>query len=255
VFVGYFIDVQGTLIDDIDRKPIEGAIAFIEHLNRAKIPYVLVTNNTKNASKAFFDYLQSLGFAIGFENYIDPLMVLDEIFPPQSVAPYGDENFIKLLAENGYAIDFNAPNAVLVGMKKDFTADEYAQMIELILNGAKLIGMHATTVYAKEGKKYPGIGAIMQMLAYATNCNYEVVGKPSKLFYEKALAKIGYDSFANVTMISDDLVGDLVGIKKLGAKTALVLSGKLKSADTILTTLEKSLHPDWIEKNIGKLAL
>jgi NagD protein len=253
--VGYFIDVQGTLIDDIDRKPIEGAVAFIEHLNRTKIPYVLVTNNTKNASEAFLNYLQSLGFAVGFEHYIDPLMVLDEILPPQSVAAYGDENFIKLLRSNGYEMNYSAPNAVLVGMKKDFTADEYAQMIELILNGAKLIGMHATTIYAKEGKKYPGIGAIMQMLSYATNCEYKVVGKPSKLFYEKALAKIGYDSFENVTMISDDLVGDLVGIKKLGAKTALVLSGKLKSADAILPTIEKSLHPNRIEKNIGKLAL
>lgn len=251
--MGYFIDIQGTLIDDIEKKPIKGALEFIESLNKSKTPYVLVTNNTKTPSREFFEYIKSLGFNINFENYIDPIMVLNEVLPAQKVAAYGDEKFIKLLEKNGYSIDFENPNAVLIGMKKDFMPNEYAQMIELILKGAKLVGMHATTIYAKEGKKYPGIGAILQMLAYATSCDYKVVGKPSKLFYEKAMHKLGFGSFSDIEMISDDLVGDLVGIKKLGAKTTLVLSGKIKDAAPILDTLDRNLQPQRVEKNIGML--
>ena len=42
----YFIDVQGTLIDD-DKKPISGALEFIDSLNEKSIEYIVVTNNTK----------------------------------------------------------------------------------------------------------------------------------------------------------------------------------------------------------------
>ncbi len=34
----YFIDVQGTLIDDRDRRPIRGAIDFIARLNPIELP-------------------------------------------------------------------------------------------------------------------------------------------------------------------------------------------------------------------------
>jgi len=248
--VGYFIDIQGTLIDDLDRKPIDGALEFINNLDK---PYILVTNNTKVPSSELLNYLRFLGFKCDESNYIDPLMVLHEVLPPQRVAAYGDEKFLNLLESDGYRIDFKNPNAVLIGMKKDFSADEYAQMIELILKGAELVGMHATTIYAKDGKKYPGIGAILNMLSYATNCKYRVVGKPSELFYTKALQKLGCAKFSEVEMISDDLVGDLVGIKKLGAKTTLVLSGKIKDATALIESLKPSQRPDRVIEHIGKM--
>ncbi|MGM0624072.1 MAG: HAD-IIA family hydrolase [Campylobacterota bacterium] len=249
--LAYFIDIQGTLIDDVDKKPIRGSVEFI---NALQSPFILVTNNTKTPSKEFFHYIKGLGYNIDEQNYIDPLMVLQEVLPPQKVAAYGDPKFLEILTQSGYELDYIAPRAVLVGMKKDFMPHEYAQMIELILNGAKLVGMHATTIYAKEGRKYPGIGAIMAMLAYATNCEYEIVGKPSKTFYQKALQKVGADSFASVQMISDDLVGDLVGIKRLGAKTTLVQSGKIKDASKIIASLDAADRPDFVYQDIGKMS-
>ena len=251
--MGYFIDIQGTLIDDVNKAAITGAIDFIDTLNSAKIPYVLVTNNSKTDSDQFFNYLKSVGFNCNYENYIDPLMVLQELLPAQPVAAYGDEKFLQLLVHKGYELEYENPSAVLVGMKKDFAATEYAQMIRLLQGGAKLVGMHASTVYAKDGLSYPGLGAILQMLSYATNCSYDVVGKPSELFYEKALKKIGYEDFGDVMMISDDLVGDLVGAKEIGCKTSLVLSGKIKDPTQLLQGLKESQKPDRIEKNIGKL--
>ncbi|MGM0534195.1 MAG: HAD-IIA family hydrolase, partial [Campylobacterota bacterium] len=221
-------------------------------LNAHNTPYVLVTNNTKTPSNEFFTFMQGLGFAIRKENYIDPLMVLEEVLPPVTVAAYGDPKFLALLQEGGYRLTYTDPKAVLIGMKKDFTAKEYAQMIELVLGGAKLVGMHATSIYAKEGRTYPGIGAILQMIAYACNCDYEVVGKPAALFYEKALAKTGAADFAQVEMISDDMKGDLFGAKELGMRTTLVLSGKVKDA-AIAQTAPRDKKPDRVVSDIGKL--
>ena len=87
----------------------------------------------------------------------------------------------------GYKLDYENPRTVLVAIKEDFSADEYAQMIDFLLSGAKLVGMHETSIYAKNNKRYPGVGAILKLLEFATSVSYDVVGKPSETFYKEAL--------------------------------------------------------------------
>ena len=253
----YFIDVQGTLISDEDKTPIKGSVEFIDHLRKKRIPFLLITNNTKRSSKEFFGYLRSLGFAIEQQHYIDPLMVLGEVLPKGHVAAYGTEDFLKNVADLGYTLDFENPQSVLVAIKKDFESEEYADMIEFLLGGARLVGMHETSLYAKEGRRYPGVGAILKMLSFATQKSYEVVGKPSPLFYKKALEKLKQQdpkaSFDTITIISDDVMGDLVGAKALGMKSVFVTSGKFKSAEEIIPNLDEAKQPDMILKDISEM--
>jgi len=252
---GYMIDVQGTLIDDKQKRPIAGSIEAVEKLQKQRTPFVLVTNNTKQDSEKFKIYLRELGYLFDNAQYLDPLMVLDTILPPTSIAAYGTPQFLTLLKERKYRFDFKNPEAVLVSIKADFTNDEYAQMIELILSGAKLVGMHETSIYAKHGHRYPGVGAILKMISFATGCSYEIVGKPSLSFYTQALEKLRSQdesiSFETVEMISDDLVGDLAGAKALGMKTSLVLSGKIASVEEVKSIVKNSA--DRVAKTIGDL--
>ena len=241
----FFIDVQGTLIDDKDKKPIKGAIEFIDALNKKQIPYVVITNNTKK--RDFLDYLQSLGFAIEAKNYIDPLQVLREVLKFKKVAAYGVAEFVKNIQALGYELDYSSPEAVVLSVKSDYTFEEFADIDEFLLRGAKLYGMHQTSLYVKNNRRYPSVGALLEMFAYATGVEYEVVGKPSKLFFSKALKKVGGE-FDEVMIISDDVQGDLIGAAKLGMKTAFVLSGKFKSAQEILPKL--GFKPDIVAKNI-----
>ena len=246
----YFIDVQGTLISDSDKSPIRGSIEFIDHLNSQNIPYMIVTNNTKKASRDFYDYLTSIGFHFDFEKYLDPLMLLESHVAFEAVAPYGAPEFLDTLQEMGYTFEYKDPKSVLVAIKEDFTADEYAQMIDFILSGAQLIGMHETSIYAKGGKRYPGVGAVLKLLEFATSCSYSVVGKPSRAFYNEALSRIRVQeksiNFSDITMISDDVKGDLGGAKEMGMKTLFVTSGKYKNAQEIVPYLEDQLKPDAI---------
>ena len=93
--MAFFIDIQGTLIDDEKFLPIPGAVEFLKTLNKKKIPFVLITNNTKRDSNEFQEYLKDLGFE--FENYIDPLMVLDHVLKEKVIAAYGNEKFLDIL--------------------------------------------------------------------------------------------------------------------------------------------------------------
>ena len=246
----YFIDVQGTLIDDADRLPVRGAAAFIDSLNREGTPYMVITNNTKLSSDAFLEYLRGIGLDIPDTHYLDPLMMLEATLPKGGVAAYGSEPFLRVLEGMGYRLDFESPQSVLVAIKENFDSEEYAQMIGLLLRGVPLVGMHETTLYAKNGKRYPGVGAILKMLEFATSASYRVVGKPSDAFYAEALKRLRYQapaaSFGDVTIISDDLKGDLVGAKALGMKTVFVLSGKYATAEEIIPHVAAGERPDLI---------
>ncbi|MDF1875588.1 HAD-IIA family hydrolase [Sulfurimonas sp. SAG-AH-194-I05] len=253
----YFIDVQGTLISDADKSPIEGAIDFIDKLNEERIPYMIVTNNTKKQSKVFYDFLQAQGFHFNAHSYIDPLMLLESHVEKEAVAAYGAKEFLDTLQSMDYTLDYKNPKVVLVAIKEDFTAEEYAQMIDFLLAGASLVGMHATSIYAKNTKRYPGVGAILKLLEFATSVSYKVIGKPSNAFYNEALAMLKkmnpHATFADITMISDDVKGDLGGAKELGMKTIFVTSGKYKTQEEIVPFLKEELKPDFVYKNMQEI--
>lgn len=254
----YFVDVQGTLIEDNTKLPVRGAVAFIDHLNRTQTPYMVITNSTKHASDEFLAYLNSIGLSIPKEHYLDPLMVLERhIGLEQKVAAYGSEAFLNVLRTMGYLLDYSAPDVVLIAIKENFTPDEYAQIIEFLLSGARLVGMHETTLYVKNHKRYPGVGAIMKMLEFATSSSYTVVGKPSRAFFEEALERLQDQrkgvAFADVTIISDDLKGDIIGARELGMKGIFVLSGKYKSGDEILPLIPQQQHPDAVYRDMQEV--
>ena len=253
----YFIDVQGTLISDKDKSPIRGSREFISMLNVSKTPYMIVTNNTKKVSQEFYQFLVDLGFEIAFDKYLDPLMLLESRVPKNGVAAYGSVEFLEALQEMGYVLEYKDPKYLLIGTKEDFTASEFAQMIEFLLNGASLVGMHETSIYAKNDKRYPGVGAILKMLEFATSVKYTVVGKPSDAFYSEGLSGIRKQKsdaeFQNITMISDDVKGDLGGAKELGMRTVFVTSGKYKSAQEIVPLLQEELKPDLVYADMQDL--
>ena len=247
----YFIDVQGTLISDADKSPIRGSIEFIDILNAKKTPYMIITNNTKKASHDFYSYLQSIGFNFDFSSYLDPLMLLESNVDKDSVAAYGADEFLNVLQSMGYNLEYTNPKTVLVAIKEDFTSDEYAQMIDFLLSGAELVGMHETSIYAKNSKRYPGVGAVLKLLEFATSVKYKVVGKPSVAFYSESLKRINSihntsADFSDITIISDDVKGDLGGAKEMGMKTVFVLSGKYKTKEEIIPFLSDELKPDLV---------
>lgn len=247
----YFIDVQGTLISDSDKSPINGACELIDILNLKNIPYVVITNNTKAKSDDFLEGLRKKGLNIKDGAYLDPFCVLKEALSPSNVAMFGASEFIATMQSLGYVQDLKNPKAVLIASWDDFKFSDFASINELILNGAEFIAMHETSIYKKNGRLYPGVGAIAAMVAYSTGASYKAVGKPSMAFYNEALRLINLQKqgvkFSDITIISDDAKGDLVGAKELGMKTILVLSGKV--SDVAKTGVKENII-DQIYKDV-----
>lgn len=244
----FFIDVQGTLIDE-NKNLIKGASEFIKILNEKDIPYVVITNNTKQQSDVFLENLKIKGLDI--RNYIDPFYILKEAVTSKCVAAFGTDTFKDVLKSDGFKIDFKNFDSLIISIKEDYTNEDYAQMIECAYKAKEIIAMHETSTYLKNNKRYPGVGAIANMIKFAVNKEYKVVGKPSFAFYEKARELINCD-FKEITVISDDMIGDLIGAQNLAMKTALVLSGKVKNKDEIKSLDEKNT-PDFICKDMSEI--
>ncbi len=247
---GFFIDVQGTLIDDINKEPISGACEFIDFLNNKNIPYVVITNNTKEKSDVFLEDLKTKGLNI--KNYIDPFSILTENLKSKKIAAFGTGKFLEVLDSFGYEIDYKNFESLVVSINQNYTNEDYAKMIECGFKAKELIAMHETSTYSKNGKRYPGVGAIMSMIKFAVNKEYKVVGKPSLSFYDKARELTSLD-FKDITVISDDMIGDLLGALKLKMEACLVLSGKVRTEEEVLSTLKKEEIPKNICKDMSEV--
>ncbi|WP_297445443.1 HAD-IIA family hydrolase [uncultured Campylobacter sp.] len=244
-----FLDVQGTLISDKDKSLIAGAKELLSLLNRKNIPYIIVTNNTKDLN--FLENLRQKGLEIKDGAYLDPFCVLNSYLKPCKVAAFGADEFIKSLCDLGFYLDFERAEAVLVASYDDFKFKDFAKMIELAQKGVKFIAMHETSLYKKDGFLYPGVGSVMAMLKNATNLSYEVVGKPSKAFYEEALRLINLQKnglkFSDITIISDDFKGDLLKAYTLKMRPILVLSGKIKSLEGLDSEILSGVYKSVLE--------
>ena len=238
---GFFIDIERTLVDLKYYLPYPGAIEFVNYLYDQKIPFVLLTNNTRIPTDLLVEYLRDEGFK--FDHYLDPLMVLTEELSSKNLRVYGHQTLKGYLTNKGYKIDSKKPDQLVLGSKL-YSNEELSEIIEYMLKGVRVIATNQSPLYLKKGKRYPGLGAILRMLKYATQRGYRVVGKPSIHFFERARKLIGLP-FDRITFISDDLRGDLLPAKKLGMETVLVLTGKIKSPKEVV---EK---PDLIVPTIG----
>ncbi|MCX2683029.1 HAD-IIA family hydrolase [Campylobacter sp. MIT 21-1685] len=245
----FFIDVQGTLLSDSDKSLIAGAKELFACLNSEKQSYVVLTNNTKNLD--FLHFLREKGLQIKDKAYLDPFCVFANILKPCKIAAFGSEEFLQSLQSLGFKFDYKEPQALLIASYDNFSFKDFANMIAMIKKGVKVIAMHETSIYKKDGYFYPGVGSIMLMLLNAVHFEYQVVGKPSVAFYEEALRLLQMQDpkarFENTILISDDFKGDLIQAKKLGMKTVLVLSGKTSDTKGIDTNFLDAIYPSILE--------
>jgi len=83
-------------------------------------------------------------------------------------------------------------------------------------------------VAVAEALSRAGIPAEDAALEYAAGVEAEVIGKPSRAFYEMSLVDLGCEA-KDVLVVGDDVENDCVGGAMAGCRTALVRTGKFES--------------------------
>ncbi len=137
------------------------------------------------------------------------------------------------LAEDvaGFELVDEAPEAVVLGdLYRDFTWERLNQLFGFLRDGARLIALHKNRVSRRGTEIALDLGPFVAALEYASGREALVVGKPSRAFFELALADLELEAEA-VAMVGDDIEADIGGAQAAGLRAIQVETGKFTPVD------------------------
>ena len=125
-----------------------------------------------------------------------------------------------------------APDAVLLGGADEseetgrvFAWTNLNRAFAALRDGARLVCLHKNRWWQTSAGPLLDAGAFVTGLEYAAGVEAEVVGKPSRAYFEAALAELGAEAGETV-MVGDDVESDVGGAKAVGMHGVLVRTGK-----------------------------
>lgn len=255
----YLIDIEGVLVVDKRYTPVAGSVAWLNGLADQGIRWCLVSNNTTHRPADLIADLQTAGFAVAPERLVGALttgvawLVSNR---RRRVAWLGAPALLPWLTEQG--LEPVAPtdpdcDAVVLGAASDLTVADLDRALEWLRRGADLVCLHRNRFWLDAtGRRRLGPGAWAAALEAAVpEARSVTMGKPEAVVYEQALNYLGA-SPQEALFISDDPFSDLVGARRLGLTTVLVLSGKYPERE-ILTSLPDDLQPDLVLERADQL--
>ena len=125
----------------------------------------------------------------------------------------------------------SAPDAIVLGdLHRGFTWQRLNDLFTQISAGAALIALHKNRVARRGGDIALDLGPFVAALEYAADIEATVVGKPSRQFFDLAVASADVAP-EEVLMVGDDIEADIGGALGAGLKAVQVRTGKYRSRD------------------------
>lgn len=229
---GFLIDMDGVIYRGSSLIP--GADDFIHRLNREKVPYLFLTNNSQRTRRDVATKLARMGVPAREHHVFTCAMAtarfLAEQKPGGTAFVIGEGGLLNALHKNGYAIVDQSPDYVVVGEGRTVTLEMLELAVKMILNGAKLIATNLDPNCPTADGLRPGCGATVAFLETATGARAMSVGKPSPVMMRAARKELG-TATSETIMIGDTMETDILGGVQMGYRTILVLSGGTSRED------------------------
>ena len=244
------IDMDGVIYRG--DEAIVGAREFVALLQREGVPFLFLTNNSTRTPGQYVTKLAEMGIAIEESDVLTSAqataLYLERIAPPGArVYAIGEEGLRVALGET-YTIAEEGASFVVVGMDTGLTYEKLKVATLLIRGGARFIATNPDKTLPTEEGLAPGNGASLAALEAATGVSPFVVGKPELAIFDLALARMGVGK-EGVAVIGDRLETDILGGRRVGLSTILVLSGATSRQELENSTIK----PDLVFENVRQL--
>lgn len=221
------LDIDGVLY--VGSEPIPGAVEALSELRSIAGAIRLVTNTSSVSRQTVINRVRRLGFDIEAEEVLTPAAMAVRYCRSKG---YSKVNLMvaKSLRDDLEEIDVvgtdeQADAIVLGDLGSMFNAQTLNFAFAQLMNGADLIVLQHNRYWRKGDNLVLDVGAYAAALEYASGVEAIVVGKPSRDFFEMALADAGA-SAGNALMVGDDIEGDVGGGLGDGIASILVRTGK-----------------------------
>ncbi len=225
----YIIDLDGTLLDGANANL--DSVDFVSELQKKNCEFVVMTNSVKSPN-IIKERLSNVGIKIGVEKIINPIIAMNVYVQRNNL----NSAYVigSKLEKDQVTVELNEINpdiVLLLDFEKDnFGYNELQKTFDYMADGIPVITASRSKFYLKNGSKQLDTGAFVSLLETVTGECIEVIGKPSKNYFESAIAKL--DTVASdVTVIGDDWQTDVLGATEVGCHAILLKSGKYSVGD------------------------
>uniref|UniRef100_A0A0G4FYV7 Uncharacterized protein n=1 Tax=Chromera velia CCMP2878 TaxID=1169474 RepID=A0A0G4FYV7_9ALVE len=228
---------------------------------------IFVTNTTSESRSALLEKVQSLGLSVSEDCIFSSLSAAADLVRTRKRRPFlllkdaAKEEFPDLIQTEKIPLDSPLPtegdrlDTVVVGLAPQYFSEEFqtAALRILLKEDAQLIAVHKGRTYQAKDGLHIGPGALVSGLEFSTGKKAEVVGKPSRAFFDAAILRAeavmkqrfgdsdereggGPESSLavdrkRVVMIGDDARDDVKGAIAAGLNGLLVRTGKYREGE------------------------
>jgi HAD superfamily hydrolase (TIGR01450 family) len=224
------LDLDGCVwVGDVATPRAPEAVAALRSAGKG---IAFLTNDARRSPEELVRKLWSLGLRASVEEVVTVggaiQHVLAERRPPGGGAyVIGSPAVFRHVADAGLRILNGTERAkradvVIVAGHDDFHFAELRDATQAVLSGAQLIGAGRDRTFPMPDGPWPGTGAILAALEYASGRTARILGKPDPQVFFTALDRLGP---GNALVVGDRLDSDLAGAHAAGLDAAIVLTG------------------------------
>jgi NagD protein len=150
--------------------------------------------------------------------------------PNGSAYVIGEAGLINALYEVGYSMNEISPDYVVVGGTRSYAFEKIERAVNLVRNGAKLIGTDPDLTDSMGKDIIPATGSLIAPIELATGIDAYFVGKPNPLMMRHAMRMLAC-SREETAIIGDRMDTDIIAGIHSEIDTVLVLSGVTAKED------------------------
>ena len=223
------LDLDGCVWVGDEATP--GAVDAVAALRAAGKGVAFVTNDTQLGTEEYVRKLWRLGFKASLEEVVTAggalQFVLAERFSGGSAVVIGSAAIHRHVEAAGMRI-VNATafasraDVVVVAIHRQFDYAELRDATQAALRGAYLLGANRDTTFPMTDGPWPGSGALLAAVEFASGRTGVTVGKPEPVLVQTALDRLGP---GRALMVGDRVDADLGSAHAAGIDGAIVLTG------------------------------
>jgi phosphoglycolate/pyridoxal phosphate phosphatase family enzyme len=249
---GWLFDLDGTVY--LGEQLIPGAGEAIAALRAAGRRVAFLSNKPLQTRGDYALKLARLGVPAQPDDVINSSLVLARhlraLDPGAPVFVIGEPPMIAEMRAHGFEVrDDERVRWVVIAFDRTFSYAKLNTALQAVKGGARLIATNPDRTCPVEGGEIPDCAGMIAAVEAVTGKQVEaVVGKPSPIILEVALAALGVPA-AEAVMVGDRIETDIAMGKRLGLATILVLSGITRPGDPRIA----ALAPDHVLGSIREI--
>ncbi len=207
---------------------LPGAAEFIRWLQENDKQFLFLTNNSGMTPKELQQKLERMGVSVSEEHFYTSALATAEFLKAQapgcSAYVIGEAGLLNALYDAGITMNDVNPDYVVMGEGRSYSLDTLTRAVNLVLDGAKLIGANSDVTGNIENGIMPSCRALVAPVEMATGKQAYFCGKPNPLMMRTGLKLLGCHS-EDAVIIGDRMDTDIIAGTESGVDTVLVLSG------------------------------